>query len=396
MMTRKAEAVDVLVVCSGETMGVRRSEIELLDALRRLGLRVASATTDYGWVGQWRLSLNLIDLSRAVSIRRMVSQAVRRTNPRVILYTTGTAPMLEPTSRLRRAGIKFDSLAFDNRPGRRHLLQRLLQRRVTQQAALMLPMSAGSAAPSSFASSASTVVLPTPVDPHEDTDEPRQRVAVCYAGAPAKKGLDLIVRAWALARIEEAELVVTGVDEAIGRDWLQQRGVDVPPGVRWCGPLESREFRSLISKALVYVSAARYEDYGIAQLEALADGALLVTSPSAGPYEALALARDLYPGLVAGSHHPEALAAALVAAFGLGQEEQIRYRQLAAEAVRPYSRREFRRRLEELVLPELMASAGARTDNIHGARLAWSSLARPADRRAGRASVRPFARESGS
>ena len=41
------------------------------------------------------------------------------------------------------------------------------------------------------------------------------------------------------------------------------------------------------------MTAPRREDYGIAQLEALADGCVLVTTPAPGPYAALPLAREL-------------------------------------------------------------------------------------------------------
>jgi glycosyltransferase involved in cell wall biosynthesis len=69
-------------------------------------------------------------------------------------------------------------------------------------------------------------------------------------------------------------------------------------GVRVTGPLPPAEYRALLRRARVYVCAARREDYGIAQLEALADGCLLVTLPSPGPYAALALARRLDDRLV--------------------------------------------------------------------------------------------------
>ena len=48
----------------------------------------------------------------------------------------------------------------------------------------------------------------------------------------------------------------------------------------------------------MFLAAPRREDYGIAQLEALADGCVLVTTPSPGPYAALPLARELDPRLV--------------------------------------------------------------------------------------------------
>jgi hypothetical protein len=68
--------------------------------------------------------------------------------------------------------------------------------------------------------------------------------------------------------------------------------------VRFAGLLEPGEFRDLLRRARVYVTAPRREDYGIAQLEALADGAMLVTTEAPGPYAALPIARDLDPRLV--------------------------------------------------------------------------------------------------
>ena len=48
----------------------------------------------------------------------------------------------------------------------------------------------------------------------------------------------------------------------------------------------------------LFVTAPRREDHGIAQLEALADGCLLVTTPAPGPYAALPIARELDARLV--------------------------------------------------------------------------------------------------
>ena len=58
------------------------------------------------------------------------------------------------------------------------------------------------------------------------------------------------------------------------------------------------EYRALLRRARVFVAAPRYEDYGIAQLEALADGCRLVTTAAPGRYAALPLARALDPRLV--------------------------------------------------------------------------------------------------
>ena len=70
------------------------------------------------------------------------------------------------------------------------------------------------------------------------------------------------------------------------------------PGVRNAGRLPPAAYRALLRRARVFVTAPRREDYGIAQLEALADGCRLVTTPSPGPYAALPVAIGLDPRLV--------------------------------------------------------------------------------------------------
>ena len=50
-------------------------------------------------------------------------------------------------------------------------------------------------------------------------------------------------------------------------------------GVRFSGMLPRAEYRALLRRARAFVCAPRREDYGIAQLEALADGCALVTTP---------------------------------------------------------------------------------------------------------------------
>ena len=77
----------------------------------------------------------------------------------------------------------------------------------------------------------------------------------------------------------------------------------------------------------MHITSARWEDFGQAQLEALADGALLATTPAGGPFEALAFARELAPRLVAADISPPALATAIRAAFAVTDDEAGRYRQ---------------------------------------------------------------------
>ena len=117
-------------------------------------------------------------------------------------------------------------------------------------------------------------------------------------------------------------------------------------GVQVVGALPQEDYRELLRRARVFVSAPRREDYGAAQLEALADGCLLVSTPAPGPYAALPIARGLDPRLVG-----EDLTAALRAAL---EEPRPGYAERAAEALRPFSTEEFDRAVAEELLPRLL------------------------------------------
>ena len=101
----------------------------------------------------------------------------------------------------------------------------------------------------------------------------------------------------------------------------------------------------------MFVAAPRREDFGIAQLEALADGAMLVTTPAPGSYVALELARTLDPRLVA-----EDLAPALRAALDAPLPG---YADRAAELVAPFHRDAVTLTISERVLPTLLPGWGA-------------------------------------
>ena len=77
-----------------------------------------------------------------------------------------------------------------------------------------------------------------------------------------------------------------------------------PDSVELRGTVPAAEFRARLRRARAFVHGARWEDWGQAPLEALADGALLATVPSGGPYEALRVARLLEPELVAPAVDP--------------------------------------------------------------------------------------------
>jgi len=347
--------VDVLLVSPGTTLGWRRADAELTDVLEELGVTVSLVRSDMRLARHFRRTMQLTDLAEAAAMRRALSRALRDTEPRAILYSTTQATMLQPGERLRGAAVRFDSLAAQNRPGRANALQHGLERRALQQAALLLPWGLDPAlrVPEDMVGTSRVVALPVSIGAASPAAE-REQVAVAYAGNPDKKGLEIIAEAWRLAGAPVGRLVVTGIEAEAGRAHLRRHGIGEPPWVEWPGMMPADEHRALVARAEVYLSASRIEEYGVAQLEALAAGALLVTTPSEGPYEALALARRLEPALVAAERTPAALADALRAAAALPAPARAEYRRQAAELVAPYSREELRRRLDDQVLPLLL------------------------------------------
>jgi glycosyltransferase involved in cell wall biosynthesis len=200
------------------------------------------------------------------------------------------------------------------------------------------------------------VALPVAIAVDQRTWTRRERTVVVYAGNPEKKGLALAVDAWSKVAASGWRLQLTGIGAEAGRRHLARHGVAEPPGIEWSGMVAPERYRELLASASVFVSASRHEDYGLAQLEALGAGAALVTLAATGPYPALALARSLDSRLVARDASPEQLARALDVALGMADGERASYANRARDLLRPHSREELRRRLQEEVLPVLLGS----------------------------------------
>jgi hypothetical protein len=310
--------MDVLLVSLGSTAGLRRADDDLAAALRRAGASVEVARAEAPRAVR---TLALTDLAWARAARRAAAPLAGEA--RAVLYSSTTAALLWP----RPGAIRYDALAAANRPGRHGVWQRPLERRRLGEAALLVPWAADVAHPEA-------IVVPPPVDASGAPGE-RDVAAVTYGANPSKKGLDLVLAAWAAARRPGEELVVAGVDG--------------PPagGVRYVGALPPAEYRALLRRARVYVTAPRREDFGIAQLEALADGCALVTTPAPGPYAALPLARALDPRLVTRDLAP-ALRAAL-------DDPLPGYAERAARLLAPYGTPAVDRLVAERLLPALLA-----------------------------------------
>jgi glycosyltransferase involved in cell wall biosynthesis len=353
-----SEAIDVLQVSPGTTPGWRRADAELRRAFEELGLRVESCTSDYRVARHLRRTVLLTDLVEAVAMRRATTSALRRFSPRAIVYSSPQAVMLQPAERLRGAtAVRFDVPAAFNRRGAGSSVLHALERRALRRVRLLLPIAlelGDLQRPPGVTTPA--VALPIPIARSQEPRDERERAVLFYAGNPEKKGLDVAVRAWSLVTDEGWRLRVTGLDPNAGRRFLARRGVPEPAGMDWAGVLEPNRYRQLLGRAALFLSASRYEDYGLAQLESLAAGTVLVTTASDGPYEALRLQRELDPRLVAPEPTPEALAGTLRLAMSLSDEEHVSYRRRAREHLIPYSDEAVKERLQEEVVPALLGS----------------------------------------
>jgi hypothetical protein len=346
-------AVDVLIVSLGSTVGLRTADAQLADSLRRAGASVAVVGAA---APRRRLrTFALTDLQWARAARRAALLGLARHGPRAVIYSTTTASLLWP----RPGAIRFDAPSAGNRPGRHGLWQRPVERRRLGQAPLLLPCSDGGLreAPASARRGDRALVVPIAVEtslppsiaggPDEPAPgaPPRDIAAITYAANPSKKGLDRVLAAWRLARLHSEELVVAGAPAGqLERAGLVARG---EPGIRVVGALDAEAYRALVRRARVFVCAPRREDYGSAQLEALADGCELVTTAAPGPYVALGIARALDQRLVG-----EDLAGALRAAL---DDPLPGYELRARKALEPYSRQAVDGLVAEELLPRLLA-----------------------------------------
>jgi hypothetical protein len=320
--------IDVLVASLGTTGGWRAAAAELAASLERVGATVAVVAPDP--VRDVR-TLALTDFVQARAVRAAAAAGIERHRPRAIIYCSVTGSLLWPAP----GAVWLDAVAAENRPGRHGVWQRGVERRRLRQAPLVMAMSERSLGPLG-ALHAPVMTVPSPVEPSSGP-APAQRdiAAVMYAGDPLKKRLDVVLAAWRRAHRGDEQLVVTGTG-----------ALEPTEGVTLAGRLAPADYRALLRRARVFVAAPRREDYGIAPLEALADGCLLVTTPAPGPYPALGLARQLDPRLVS-----DDLVTALRTALDAPRPG---YGERAAALLTPFRRAAVDRTIADDVLPLLL------------------------------------------
>jgi len=333
----------VLVVSAGNTSGWRAAADELAGSIARAGASVALVTAS---ASREVRTFALTDYVQAHAARRAAVRGIEEHDPRAIVYCSITAALLWP----RPGAISLDSVAAENRPGRHGIWQRPVERRRLVQTPLVLAWSERALAPVA-GRHAEAVVVPVPVSAEpSDADsrgasdansrgasdaDSREIAAVTYAGDPVKRRLGYVLDVWRRARRPGETLVVVGTDDVAAGD-----------GVERGGRLAPSEFHALLRRARAFVAAPRREEYGIAALEALAHGCLLVTTPSPGPYPALGMARQLDPRLVS-----DDLAPAIRVAL---DDPPPGYAARAAALLEPYRREAVDLTVAQRVLPKLL------------------------------------------
>ena len=342
---------DVLLLSLGTTLGWRRADELLLEQLERAGAATAAVSVRIGAADRLRRGYPVNDLVEMYAARRAARVAVERQEPRGLIVSSTTAAMLLPSLPVPYA-VRFDAPARLNRPGARNALLHVLERRAMRRARITVPLSVAGAEALPEGAARPVVVSP-PIDP-SGPDGERERLAIAYTPDPKAKGLDVAVAGWAAAGIEGARLEVYGLDPERARAHLRRSGVPEPDSMELRGTVRAAEFRARLRRARVFVHGARWEDWGQAPLEALADGALLGTVPAGGPDEARRVARRLEPRRVANAIKPAALAAAIRAAFELPEERVRAYRERAAELLRPYRSEAVEETVARELLPGLL------------------------------------------
>jgi hypothetical protein len=347
---------DVLILSLGTTRGLRIADEQLAAGLRLVGASVEVAAVRIGATDRLRRGYPVNDVVEAIAARRALASAVARLAPRSVIFSSTTAALLARPPAGVPYAVYLDSPAVSNRPGVRNALLHRLERASLGGARRVLLFSEPAAASLPAGAAPWTVVSPPLGEPAPAPvgDRPVEPgLVVAYTPDVKAKGLELVCRTWALIDDPGARLLITGANEPYARAFLARRGVALPPGAEFAGMLPPARFAELLSGARAYLSAARWEDFGEAPLQALDHGAVLVAAPGGGPFPALALARSLGPEFVAEVATPEALSAALARALAAPESALIDYRVRARAALAPYRPAAQLERLRDEVLPAL-------------------------------------------
>jgi hypothetical protein len=325
------------------------ADAELKAMIEQAGASAVIAGIRIGCTDRLRRGYPANDMVEAIAARRALGTALARHQPRALIISTTTAALLAGRLPVPFA-VWLDSPARLNRPGLRNSGLHLLERRALRRARLTLVHSLPAVAELPPGAAQASVVC-TPIRESPPRAELGEPLVVSYTPDPKAKGLELVA---AVARESGARIVLTGIPPERAEAFLARRGIAVPSSLELAGMLAQDRFGALLSRARIFLSAARWEDFGQAPLEALDRGAQLVCAPAGGPFPALAIARALNPDFVASDRTPAALVRALAAAMACDEPAVRAYRAAARAQLAPYRPTAILARVRDEVLPALL------------------------------------------
>ena len=218
------------------------------------------------------------DVVEAIAARRAFAAGLRRHRPRALVFSTTTAALSG-----RDPGVPFavwlDCAGTPQPPGSGRIPLHVLERRQLTRARVLMPHSPGAVAALPRGRRADRADLAT--GPAGADSAPicgsRSRSATHPIRRP--RGSRCCARPGSRPSYRARACVIAGIPRERAVDFLARRGVRLPPGAELVGMLPQPSFRDLLSRARVFVSAAEWEDFGIAPLEAIDRGAALVCAP---------------------------------------------------------------------------------------------------------------------
>jgi hypothetical protein len=358
----------VALVSSGTTLGQAINDVEFESVLTDAGADAVRVLPAFPRLPERIKQPQVNDVVEAWWLRRALTRHLRRHPVDAVVFATTTATFFQPRSVLRRSALRFDALACENRRGRFGLISRVLEQRALHHVRVFLPMSSNRSLPlprDRYLAQAETVIAMPPVLPPDRVpDRPREHGRVfCYASNPEKKGLDVMIRAWQAHARADARLFVAGISASAAEAYLSSKGLSTPSDVAFLDRIPHAEFVEQLCRAEIYLAASRHEEYGMAQLEALYFGALLVSAESAGLFEAAGLLTALDPRLLASGVDDRTLAVSLDHALSLSAAERAVLADRTKELLEPYQRQSQLDAVGEHLLPALRRLAGLNDPN---------------------------------
>lgn len=214
----------------------------------------------------------------------------------------------------RRAGVPLVASTHgefqgDDTRASQSAFSRWVQRTCVENASCLTACSAFTLGRVPYKCRGPAVVVPNAVDLPEDRSNgatTKQRYLLCASRLTYNKGVDVLLAAFALARLDpDVELWIAGDGDQRRHLERQAQALGLQDTWRFLGALSRGDVKTLMQDCLFYVSPSRQEGFGLSNLEAMAAGKAVVAANVGGVPEVV-LAGET--GILVPPEDPDALA----------------------------------------------------------------------------------------